>query len=58
MPQPAFRLRDHLFAIVAIKAIALFVLWWAFVRDARVEVDTTDAASRILSAPGTQEHLK
>lgn len=55
MPSRPFRLRDHLFAIVAIKLVALFAIWWVFVRDARVDVGTGDAASRLLSDPGTQE---
>lgn len=34
------RLLRHLVTVVLIKLIALTVLWWLFIRDARVPVDT------------------
>ncbi len=34
---------------VAIKLIALSVLWWVFVRDAQIAVDTSAAARQLLS---------
>lgn len=44
-------LSRHLILIVAIKLLVLFALWWVFVRDARLEVESEGAASRILSTP-------
>ena len=33
------RLRREIYAIVIIKLLIIFGLWWVFIRDARVEVD-------------------
>jgi len=49
------RLLWHLVIAVAIKLVLLAGLWWAFVRDARVEVDPAVAARHLVApqpAPG------
>ena len=45
-------LRRHLVLIVVVKSTLLLGIWWAFVKDARVDVETDEAASRILSTQG------
>jgi len=39
MSQGNTRLRREIYAIVIIKLLIIFGLWWVFIRDARVEVD-------------------
>ncbi len=41
------RLVRHLAIAVLLKLLALVVLWAAFVRDARIEVDASEAVSRL-----------
>jgi hypothetical protein len=41
------RLFRHLAVAVLLKLLALTVLWWAFIRDARVDVDANQAVSRL-----------
>ncbi len=36
--------------VLVIKLVVLIGLWWGFVRDARVPVDTDSAAARLLGA--------
>ena len=43
------RLARHLAALLALKLAALALLWWAFGRDDRVEVDIDRASTRLLS---------
>ncbi|WP_202416625.1 cytochrome oxidase putative small subunit CydP [Duganella qianjiadongensis] len=50
MRHPDHRLLRHLIIAVLVKLVLLTGLWWAFVRDARVEVDTT-AVARHLGGP-------
>ncbi|MGD9832218.1 MAG: cytochrome oxidase putative small subunit CydP [Piscinibacter sp.] len=53
------RLVRHLAIAVLLKLLALVVLWVAFVRDARVDVDANEAVSRLgtpfTSAPPHQD---
>lgn len=41
------RLLRHLIIAVLLKLIVLIVLWWTFVRDARVYIDTEMVAEKI-----------
>lgn len=50
MRHPDKPLLRHLIIAVLVKLVLLTGLWWAFVRDARVEVDTT-AVTRHLGGP-------
>ena len=45
------RLSRHLAVIVLVKALLLGAIWWAFFRDARVEVTAERAADRVLAPP-------
>lgn len=45
---PTARLVRHLVAIVVVKLALLTALWWAFFRDARVDVTADDAARQVL----------
>lgn len=47
MTQDERRLLRHLVIAVLIKLVVLVVLWWAFVRDARVNVDTDRVAAQL-----------
>jgi hypothetical protein len=47
MTQDERRLLRHLVTAVLIKLAVLVVLWFAFVRDARVSVDTDRAAAQM-----------
>ena len=52
MSRPEGRLLRHLVIAVALKLAVLAALWWAFVHDARVDVDAERAAAHIgMSAP-------
>jgi hypothetical protein len=44
------RLLRHLTVAVVLKLVVLAALWWAFVRDARVQVDADTAAARVTAA--------
>ena len=44
--------------VLVIKLVVLTGLWWGFVRDARVPVDTNRAAARLLGAPPAPEPVK
>lgn len=46
-PDEPSRLVRHLAIAVALKLVVLGALWWAFVRDERVGVDTQRAAAHI-----------
>ncbi|WP_374411073.1 cytochrome oxidase putative small subunit CydP [Hydrogenophaga sp.] len=48
------RLRRHLGWIIALKLIALTLLWWCFVRDARVGVSPADMARQLAPNPVVQ----
>ncbi len=48
------RLVRHLVIAVALKLLVLFGLWWAFVRDDRVGVDSEQAAAHIGAATHAQ----
>ena len=41
------RLIRHLIAIVALKLALLTGIWWAFIRDARVEVGVDEASDHL-----------
>lgn len=43
------RLLRHLVTAMLVKLLALAAIWWCFVRDARVGIDT-DATSRHVAA--------
>ena len=47
------RLLRHLAVAVLIKLAVLVLLWWLFVRDARVTVDTDGAARHLLPSTTT-----
>ncbi len=44
--------------VLVIKLVVLTGLWWGFVRDARVPVDTDRAAARLLGALPAPEPVK
>ncbi|TIC83203.1 hypothetical protein E5K04_08270 [Crenobacter intestini] len=48
------KLRDHLVLVVVAKLLVLVLLWWAFVRDARVEADSASVA-RVLTGAVSQQ---
>ncbi len=48
------KLRDHLVVVVVVKLMVLALLWWAFVRDARVEADSASVA-RVLTGAVPQQ---
>ncbi|MGV8891623.1 MAG: cytochrome oxidase putative small subunit CydP [Burkholderiaceae bacterium] len=48
------RLLRHLIIAVLIKLVVLMALWWTFVRDARVSVDTERVAEKISGAVSSQ----
>lgn len=53
----AHNLTHKLFALVLLKLIVLFALWWAFVRDQGVMVDATRMEQAIQSIKqGEPEH--
>jgi hypothetical protein len=41
------RLRQEIILLVVIKLIAIFALWWYFVRDAQVSIDAPAAADHL-----------
>jgi len=47
MNQRDRRLRKEILVIVAIKLILIAGLWWCFIRDARVTVDSAAAARHL-----------
>lgn len=47
------RLVHHLAIAVALKLVVLSVLWWAFVRDDRVDIDVERAAAHIGATAAT-----
>lgn len=48
------RLRRHLFTAVVIKLLVLTVLWWVFIRDSRVSVDSNTIGDRFGVPTSTQ----
>ncbi|MDD2885589.1 MAG: hypothetical protein PHT48_11170 [Dechloromonas sp.] len=52
MTRSNHRLRREIYAIVIIKLLIIMGLWWAFVRDAQVDVDG-DRFAEHLSRPST-----
>jgi len=44
------RTARHVAIVVAVKLCVLTALWWAFVRDARIEPDPGEVASAVLHA--------
>lgn len=54
MPIPDSLLRRHLSWIIAIKLAAIFALWWLFVRDAGVAVDTEVVSRQFAPTPVSQ----
>lgn len=54
MTQDERRLTRHLVIAVLIKLAVLVLLWWVFVRDARVSVGTEGVATRF-SEPALTE---
>ena len=53
----------HVAIVVALKFCLLAALWWAFVKDARIEPDDNDVAAAILqpapeTAPTTPESAR
>lgn len=49
------RLLRHLVLAVAVKLLLLTLLWWGFVRDARVPVDTDAAGLHLGRAPSLSQ---
>lgn len=47
MKNPNKRLLHHLVIAVLIKLLVLTGLWWAFIRDAHVNVDADTIANRL-----------
>lgn len=47
MTQVERRLLRHLASAVLIKLVVLALLWWAFVRDVRVSLDTDRVATQL-----------
>ena len=45
------RLRKELAIILIVKILAISALWWYFVRETRVAVDSTTAAHHLGTAP-------
>lgn len=52
------RLFRHLLIVVLVKLVVLTILWWTFVREARVSVDPERAAARITAPATTQGQSK
>ena len=50
------RLGKELAIILIVKILAISALWWCFVRDTRVVVDSTSAAHHLGTAPQPQIH--
>jgi len=53
----------HVIIVMAVKLCLLAVLWWAFVKDARIEPDDNDVAAAVLrpapeTAPITPESAR
>lgn len=44
--------------VLVIKLAVLTGLWWGFVRDERVPVDTDSAAARLLGTPTDTTHAQ
>jgi hypothetical protein len=51
---PGSPLKRHLGWIVALKLIALFALWWFFIRDAGVPVDPATVSRQFAPNPIVQ----
>lgn len=51
------KLRDHLVVVVVVKLLVLALLWWAFVRDARVEADSASVAHVLTGAVSQQGEM-
>jgi len=49
------RLLRHLVIAVLLKLALLVALWWAFVRESRVDIDADRAAARIGAPAAPQE---
>ncbi len=52
------RLLRHLIIAVLIKLVVLTTLWWLFIRDARVSVDSERVADKISGATSSQGATK
>ena len=50
------RLRTELVIILIVKILAISALWWYFVRETRVAVDSTTAAHHLGTAPPPEIH--
>jgi hypothetical protein len=48
------RLRRHLLIAVVIKLLVLIVLWWLFIRDSHVSVDSNSIGDRFGVSTSTQ----
>ena len=44
-------LKRHLATAVAVKLVLLAVLWWFFVRDVHVAIDTDQTAAHVAGTP-------
>ncbi|XUM19825.1 cytochrome oxidase putative small subunit CydP [Bradyrhizobium oligotrophicum S58] len=51
------RLFRHLGVAIAAKLVLLLALWWAFVRDARIDVDAPTAAAHLVGANSARQPL-
>lgn len=49
MPRKPVNLRHELILLVIIKLMVIIGLWWAFVRDAKVEVDSERIATHLVA---------
>lgn len=58
MNLPDQRLLRKLIIAVLIKLVVLTALWWLFIRDVRVSVDTDSVADRISGTNSTQGEPK
>jgi len=50
MPMPDQNLVHKLVIAVVIKLLVLLALWWGFIREQRVDVDSMSAADHVLGA--------
>ena len=56
MNLPDQGLLRHLVVVVLIKLALITALWWAFIRDAKVAVDTGAMAAQMVAPASTKQH--
>lgn len=52
------RLLRHLLIAVLVKLVVLAGLWWMFVRDARISVDTERVVAQVIDAASSEGNEK